>query len=99
MSANDDSFKLPRSITTALRMRQRTIRELELLNEVSRAIIRSALDVDALCELVYSECSKILDTRWFHLALFEGTRYVLKVQVIDGERQPPLAVDLCETKA
>ena len=98
MSANDGSFKLPRSITTALRMRQRTIRELELLNEVSRAIIRSALDVDALCELVYSECSKILDTRWFHLALFEGTRYVLKVQVIDGERQPPLAVDLSENE-
>lgn len=98
MSANDGSFKLPRSITTALRMRQRTIRELELLNEVSRAIIRSALDVDALCELVYHECSKILDTRWFHLALFDGSRYALKVQVIDGERQPPLTVDLSENE-
>lgn len=92
--SKDNNFKLPRSIATALRMRQRTLRELELLNEVSRAIIRSALDVDALCDLVYHEASKILDTSWFHLALFEGNRYVLKVQVIDGQRQPPLTVDL-----
>ncbi len=96
--SKDNTFKLPRSIATALRMRQRTLRELELLNEVSRAIIRSALDVDALCELVYHEASKILDTSWFHLALFEGSRYVLKVQVIDGQRQPQLSVDLAENE-
>lgn len=59
MSPSDNAFNLPRSIAMALRMRQRTVRELELLNEVSRAIIRSALDVDALCELVYREASKI----------------------------------------
>ncbi len=70
------------------------LRELELLNEVSRAIIRSALDVDALCDLVYREASKILDTSWFHLALFDGTRYVLKVRIVDGVRQGPLTVDL-----
>jgi serine phosphatase RsbU (regulator of sigma subunit)/putative methionine-R-sulfoxide reductase with GAF domain len=98
MSSFDGNFKLPRSIAAALRMRQRTLRELELLNEVSRAIIRSALDVDALCELVYHEASKILDTRWFHLALFEGTRYTLKVHIVNGERQPPLTVDLSENE-
>lgn len=98
MSANDGSFKLPRAIAAALRMRQRTLRELELLNEVSRAIIRSALDVDALCELVYQEASKILDTSWFHLGLFEGSRYTLKVQVVDGRRQPPLTVDLADNE-
>lgn len=98
MNSNDGSFNLPRSLATALRMRRRTLRELELLNEVSRAIIRSALDVDALCELVYHEASKILDTSWFHLALFEGSRFELKVQVIDGVRQPPLTVDLSENE-
>ena len=74
------------------------LRELELLNEVSRAIIRSALDVDALRELVYRESSKILDTSWFHLALFDGTRYVLKVRIVDGMRQPPLTVDLADNE-
>lgn len=98
MSLSDNLFNLPRSIAAALRMRQRTVRELELLNEVSRAIIRSALDVDALCELVYREASKILDTTSFHLGLFEGHRYTLKVQIIDGQRQPPLSVDLSENE-
>lgn len=98
MSAKDVRFNLPRSIATILRMRQRTLRELELLNEVSRAIIRSALDVDALCDLVFHEASKILDTRWFHLALFEGTHYTLKVRVIDGKRLPPLTVDLSDNE-
>jgi len=98
MNTNDKRFRLPRAVVTILRRRQRALRELELLNEVSRAIIRSALDVDALCELVYQEASKILDTSWFHLALFEGTRYTLKVQVINGERQPPLTVDLADNE-
>lgn len=94
MSARGRGSWLPRSLAAAFRTRQRTLRELELLNEVSRAIIRSELDVDALCELVYREASKILDTSWFHLGLFEGTRYTLKVRVIDGVRQPPLTVEL-----
>jgi serine phosphatase RsbU (regulator of sigma subunit)/putative methionine-R-sulfoxide reductase with GAF domain len=98
MSAKDLRFNLPRSIAAILRMRQRTLRELELLNEVSRAIIRSALDVDALCDLVYQEASKILDTRWFHLALFEGTHYTLKVRVTDGTRLPALTVDLSDNE-
>jgi serine phosphatase RsbU (regulator of sigma subunit)/putative methionine-R-sulfoxide reductase with GAF domain len=98
MSQRDSGSWLPRSLTAAFRTRQRTLRELELLNEVSRAIIRSELDVDALCDLVYRESSKILDTSWFHLALFDGTRYTLKVRVIDGVRQPPLTVDLSENE-
>jgi serine phosphatase RsbU (regulator of sigma subunit)/putative methionine-R-sulfoxide reductase with GAF domain len=98
MSPSDNQFNWPRSIASALRMRQRTLRELELLNEVSRAIIRSALDVDALCELVYREASKILDTTSFHLGLFEGNRYTLKVRIIDGVRQEPLSVDLSDNE-
>lgn len=74
------------------------VRELDVLNQVSRAIIGSALDVDALCELVYREASKVLDTSWFHLALFEGARYILKVRVVDGVRQPPLTVDLSDNE-
>lgn len=98
MTRRDGGSWLPRSLTAAFRTRQRTLRELELLNEVSRAIIRSELDVDALCELVYRESSKIIDTAWFHLALFDGPRYTLKVRVIDGVRQPPLTVDLSDNE-
>jgi serine phosphatase RsbU (regulator of sigma subunit)/putative methionine-R-sulfoxide reductase with GAF domain len=76
--------------------RQRDMRELATLNEVSRAIIRADLDVDALCELVYRESSKVLDTRWFHLALFDGMHYELKVRVQDGKRLPPERFDLSD---
>jgi serine phosphatase RsbU (regulator of sigma subunit)/putative methionine-R-sulfoxide reductase with GAF domain len=77
-----------------LGVRHHVLHELELLNEVSRAIIRAAHDVDALCELVYQEAGKLLDTSWFHLALFSGKQYILKVHVVDGVRQPLLKIDL-----
>ncbi len=64
--------------------RQRAMRELATLNEVSRAIIRADLDVDELCELVYREASKVLDTSWFHLALFDGMH--LRTQGASAER-------------
>ena len=83
-----------RQLTGVLSTRQRALRELATLNEVSRAIIRADLDVDALCELVYSESSKVLDTSWFHLALFDDRRYVLKVRVQDGRRLPTIGFDL-----
>lgn len=81
---------------SVFRGRQRAIRELSTLNEVSRAIIRADLDVDALCELVYREASKVLDTSWFHLALFDQQHYLLKVRVQNGRRLPPLEFDLSE---
>ncbi len=76
--------------------RQRAMRELATLNEVSRAIIRADLDVDELCELVYRESSKVLDTSWFHLALFDGMHYELKVRVQNGQRLPPERFDLTD---
>src|SRR3712207_76683 len=94
MSPKHIAANSSRSVADLLGIRRRTMRELEVLNQVSRAIIRSALDVDALCELVHNEAGKILDTSWFHLALFEGNQYILKVRTVDGVRQPPLSVDL-----
>ena len=70
--------QLTQRLSSVFRGRQRAIRELSTLNEVSRAIIRADLDVDALCELVYREASKVLDTSWFHLALFDQQHYLLQ---------------------
>lgn len=77
-----------------LQTQRRSVRELALLNEVSRAIIRSEQDVTALCELIYRETSKIVDTSSFHLGLFEGSHFTLIIRVQDRIRLPPLTVDL-----
>ncbi|HMQ33062.1 MAG TPA: SpoIIE family protein phosphatase [Chloroflexaceae bacterium] len=83
-----------RRATLNLANQRRSVRELALLNEVSRAIIRSELDVDTLCELIYREASKIVDTSSFHLGLFDGGSYTLAVRVQDRVRLPRLTVDL-----
>lgn len=77
-----------------LQIQRRSVRELALLNEVSRAIIRSELDVSALCDLIYRETSKIVDTSSFHLGLFEGNQYTLMVRIQDRVRMPRLTVSL-----
>ena len=79
-----------------LRNQGASIRELGLLNEASREIIRAELDVDALSELIYRAASKVVDTSSFHLGLFdpESDRYTLVVRVQDRVRLPPLTVDL-----
>ncbi|NTU84284.1 MAG: SpoIIE family protein phosphatase, partial [Chloroflexales bacterium] len=85
-----------RRATLNLASQRRSVRELALLNEVSRAIIRSELDVETLCELIYREASKIVDTSSFHLGLFEGGSYTLAVRVQDRVRLPQLTVDLAD---
>lgn len=79
-----------------LQYQRRSVRELARLNEVSRAIIRSELDVEALCELIYRETSKLVDTSSFHLGLFNplSDTYMLVVRVQDRVRLPPLTVEL-----
>jgi serine phosphatase RsbU (regulator of sigma subunit)/putative methionine-R-sulfoxide reductase with GAF domain len=69
----------------------RSVRELALLNEVSRAIIRSELNIEALCDLIYRETTKIVDTSSFHLGLFEEGGYILRVRVQDRVRLPILS--------
>jgi serine phosphatase RsbU (regulator of sigma subunit)/putative methionine-R-sulfoxide reductase with GAF domain len=79
-----------------LRRQRRSVQELALLNEASRAIIRAELDADALCDLIYREASKVVDTSSFHLGLFEpdSDRYTLMVRVQDRVRLPQLTVNL-----
>ncbi|NTV62000.1 MAG: SpoIIE family protein phosphatase [Oscillochloris sp.] len=83
-----------RGATLSLQSQRRSVQELALLNEASRAIIRSELDVDALCELIYREASKVIDTSSFHLGLFQNHTYTLVVRVQDRVRLPSLTVNL-----
>lgn len=80
----------------SLQQQRRSVRELALLNQVSRSIIRAELSVEALCELIYNQASKLVDTSSFHLGLFEpgSDRYTLLVRVQDRVRLPRLQVDL-----
>ena len=75
---------------------RRSVQELALLNQISRAIIRADMDVEALCNLVYREASKLVDTSSFHLGLFapEGDEYTLVVRVQQRVRLPPLISQL-----
>ncbi|NNJ11642.1 SpoIIE family protein phosphatase [Chloroflexales bacterium ZM16-3] len=83
-----------RRASVNLQSQRSSVRELAMLNEASRAIIRSELDAEALCELIYREASKVIDTGSFHLGLFDGTDYTLMVRVQDRVRLPRLTVDL-----
>jgi len=63
--------------------------ELATLAEIGRALLQAQLDQDELCELVYQLAGRIVPTESFQLGLFDGDRYVIKVWVKDGQRQPP----------
>jgi serine phosphatase RsbU (regulator of sigma subunit)/putative methionine-R-sulfoxide reductase with GAF domain len=75
---------------------RRSVRELAVLNQVSRAIIRADMDVDALCDLIYREASKLVDTSSFHLGLFDpqSDQYTLVVRVQERVRLPAMTIDL-----
>jgi len=67
---------------------KRRLSELDALSRAGQAIVRAQLDVDQLCELIYQQASQIVDTSSFHLGLFDGNDYTLKIWVRDNVRQP-----------
>ncbi|MBC8160053.1 MAG: SpoIIE family protein phosphatase [Roseiflexaceae bacterium] len=85
-----------RRAANKVQRQRRSVEELALLNQVSRAIIRADMDVTALCELIYREASKLVDTSSFHLGLFtpESDQYRLVVRVQDRVRLPTIEMDL-----
>ncbi len=70
------------------RSRERSGTDLDKLAGVSRAILSAQLRLDALCEIVYQQASRIVDTSNFQLGLFDGEDYLIKVWVRDGQRLP-----------
>lgn len=68
---------------------QRRVAELAMVNEIGRAI-SSALDTNQLAELIYDQVSKLLDTRDFHLAVYDpdSDRITTEFVIERGLRQP-----------
>ena len=62
--------------------------ELSSLADTGHALVDAQLDVDQLCELIYQQVSRIVDTSNFHLGLFDGHNLTLKVWVVAGQRRP-----------
>src|SRR5262249_45577980 len=60
--------------------------EIDKLAGVGRSILSMALRLDALCEVVYQQVTRIVDTHNFQLGLFDGDDYLVKIWVRDGER-------------
>lgn len=63
--------------------------ELDVLAGVGNAILSVQLKVDALCEVVYQQATRIVDTQNFQIGLFEGNDYLIKVWLKNAERMPP----------
>ncbi len=70
------------------RREQQAVSELVTLNEIGLQLLRSKLDVDDLCELVYQRARHIVPSTLFQVGLFEEDAYLVKVWIKDGERQP-----------
>jgi len=60
--------------------------DLERLAGIGRAILGVQLKLDALCEVVYQQSTRLVDTRNFQLGVYEDNDYVVKVWVRNGER-------------
>jgi PAS domain S-box-containing protein len=73
---------------------QRRVAELATINEIGRAI-SSALDTDQLAQLIYSQVRNLLDTRSFHIALYDPNTELIHVEfcVEHGQRQPPFVLE------
>jgi GAF domain-containing protein len=73
----------------SLAAHERLSPELDILAGVGNAILSVQLKVDALCEVVYQQATRIVDTHNFQIGLFEGNDYAIKVWLKDAERLPP----------
>jgi PAS domain S-box-containing protein len=74
---------------------QRRVAELATINEIGRAI-SSALDTDELAQLIYSQVRNLLDTRNFHIALYDPDTELLRGEfcVELGQRQPSFVLEV-----
>jgi sigma-B regulation protein RsbU (phosphoserine phosphatase) len=64
------------------------VAELSTIEQTGRAIAQAQLDVDELCHLMYTYTSRVADATIFHLGLFDGDTYTLKLWIRDGEPVP-----------
>lgn len=64
------------------------VAELTTIEEVGRAIVEAELDLAELSQLMYDYAQRVSDATIFHLGLFEGDEYVLKLWIREGEQLP-----------
>jgi serine phosphatase RsbU (regulator of sigma subunit)/signal transduction protein with GAF and PtsI domain len=64
------------------------VAELTTLEQIGRAIVQAELDLDELSQLIYTYAGRVADATIFHLGLFDGDDYTLKLWVRDGQRVP-----------
>ncbi len=85
-----------RQFIVNLRAQKEFNNTLTIVNAASRAIINADLDVNALCQLIYAEASKILDTSSFHLGIFEPNtdRFTLMVRIQDQQWQESMTYEV-----
>jgi GAF domain-containing protein len=73
----------------SLAANERISPELDILAGVGNAILSAQLKVDALCEVIYQQSTRIVPTANFQIGLFDGKDYQIKVWLKDAERLPP----------
>ncbi len=61
---------------------------LDALADVGQAILSTPLNLDALCEIVYQQSTRVIDTRNFQLGLINNDDYEVKVWLRNAERLP-----------
>ncbi|MEP7288130.1 MAG: GAF domain-containing protein [Chloroflexota bacterium] len=79
-------FGYLRGVQRGREIKENASADLDKLAGVGRAILGAQLRVDALCEIVYQQSARIVETDDFQLGLFDGSDYVIKVWVRSGER-------------
>ncbi|MGD8464084.1 MAG: SpoIIE family protein phosphatase, partial [Anaerolineae bacterium] len=62
--------------------------EVSAVEQIGRAIAEAQLDVNELCQLLYDYTERIVDATIFHLGLFEGDKYAIKLWVQNGQPEP-----------
>ncbi len=67
---------------------RRDAAHLNALAGVGQAILGAQLKLEALCEVVYQQASRFLDTSNFQLGLFDGDDYVIHIWLREGTRVP-----------
>lgn len=74
---------------------ERRVAELATINEVGRAI-SGVLDTEQLYQLLYNQLGKLLDTRNFHIALYDAVSETIHIdyEIQQGERRPPVELKL-----
>ena len=63
-------------------------KSLDALADVGQAILGAQLNLDALCEIIYQQATRVIDTRNFQLGVVRNNNYHTKVWLKDAARLP-----------